>query len=40
MKADIVVAKIYNPKTIYFDEALNGVDKKSMNTILDFLKEV
>lgn len=40
VKADIVAALIYNPKIIYFDEALNGVDTKSCNAIIEFLKEV
>lgn len=40
VKADIVAALIYNPKIIYFDEALNGVDTKSVNAIISFLKDV
>lgn len=40
VKADLIAVLLYEPKILFLDEALNGVDTKSIDKIIEFLKKL
>lgn len=40
VKADLLAVLLYEPKILFLDEAFNGVDTKSIEKIVEFLKEI